>query len=209
MIGCSMPKDGTTWLTARRKALEEQIREKLVEAENKMVAGDYAETMRAALWAAGEGEAIVPVMVALLDRRIEYRQREAGFAGAYPFNVLWVLARVDSVINLPILENYYAGSGDKRALLAIAGCKLRRISGNGGDGVLMFDNRNLYSEANRTSSVKMSLAAGEEVTVLSCLQNVEEQDDYGEIQIYDYIRLKASGTTGYIARQDGKFSPFI
>jgi hypothetical protein len=111
----------------------------LEEVENQLVRGGYTETLLNAPWAVDQGEAIVPLLGRMLNKRQAYDQELGGATGAFPFNALWALGHIPKPSALQVLEKYSAASHDPTAALAIKGWKLRATKNGPGYGVLTND----------------------------------------------------------------------
>jgi hypothetical protein len=181
----------------------------LGEVENRLVRGGYLETLQNAHWAVEQGEAIVPLLGRLLQKRRAYDKELGGATGAFPFNALWALGHIPQPSALRVLEKYDAASRDPSAALAIKGWKLRAASKGPSYGVLTNDAPLLEKPA-ATARVLKELKAGQPVKIESAsLTSPDEEGPRGGPAYYDRVDLIPGGEPGFISRAGDDFSPFM
>jgi hypothetical protein len=181
----------------------------LQEVEKRMLQGGYLDTLRESYWAAAQGEAIVPQLAALLQSREKYQAAQGGATGAFTFNVLWALAHIDGADSLKVLTDYYAGTKDETAALAIKGHRLRSARKSGAYGILINETVLLSSPSQEAGRLKQ-LRAGQQVKILKeRIANPREEGPRGGPALYDRVELWPTGEPGYIPRAGDDFSPFI
>jgi len=181
----------------------------LGEAENRLVRGGYMETLLNANWAVAQGEAIVPLLGRMLNKRQAYDQELGGATGAFPFNALWALGHIPKASALQVLEKYFAASHDSSAALAIKGWKLRATEKGPGYGVLTND-APLLEKPLGTAPVVKELKAGQMVKIeRQMITSPGEEGPRGGPAHYDQVELIPSGEKGYISRAGDDFSPFM
>lgn len=180
----------------------------LKEVENRLVRGGYMETLLNAPWAVEQGEAIVPLLGRLLQKRQAYDQELGGATGAFPFNALWALGHIAKASALQVLDKYSAASHDPSAALAIKGWKLRAEKGPG-YGVLTNDAPLLSKPAAQAPVVK-EIKAGQPVKIEGeMITSPGEEGPRGGPANYDRVELLPGGEKGYISRAGDDFSPFM
>jgi hypothetical protein len=180
----------------------------LGEVENRLVRGGYLETLLNAHWAVEQGEAIVPLLVQMLNKRRAYDKELGGATGAFPFNALWALGHIPQPSALQVLEKYAAASLDPSAALAIQGWKLRAAKGPS-YGILTNDGP-LLEKPEEKARVLKELKAGQPVKIERArLTSPGEEGPRGGPAYYDRVELIPSGETGYISRAGDDFSPFM
>ncbi len=180
----------------------------LREAESRLVRGGYLETLQNAYWAVDQGEAIVPLLGRMLNKRKAYDQELGGATGAFPFNALWALGHIPKASALQVLVKYSAASRDPSAGLAIKGWKLRAEKGPG-YGVLTNDTP-LLSKAAAQARVVKELKAGQMVKIeREMITSPGEEGPRGGPAHYDQVELLPGGEKGYISRAGDDFSPFM
>ena len=180
----------------------------LKEVENRLVRGGYVETLFNANWAVEQGEAIVPFLGRMLNKRKAYDQELGGATGAFPFNALWALGHILKPAALQVLEKYSAASRDPSAALASQGWKLRAEKGPG-YGVLTNDATLLEKPAAQAPVVK-ELKAGQPVKIVGeMITSPGEEGPRGGPANYDQVELIPGGEKGYISRAGDDFSPFM
>ena len=181
----------------------------LKEVENRLVRGGYAETLFNAPWAVEQGEAIVPLLGRMLNKRKAYDQELGGATGAFPFNALWALGHIPQPSALQVLEKYAAASHDPSAALAIKGWKLRASEKGPGYGVLTNDAPLLSKPAAQARVVK-ELKAGQPVKIEGeMITSPGEEGPRGGPAHYDQVELLPGGEKGYLSRAGDDFSPFM
>ncbi len=184
------------------------------EVEGRMANGGYLDTLHASYWAAGQGEAIVPILEAMLYQEQKYQKEPFSATSAYPFNVIWALAHIDSNRSLQILMKF-AGWTTKNfnkdvARLAIKGFQLRRTKHSKAYGVLVRAEAKLLERPSEKAPVLKLLTSGQGVRVLkSYLENQKEEGPRSGPAVFDYIELIPEGGRGYIQRFGGDFTSFI
>ncbi|HEX3046927.1 MAG TPA: hypothetical protein VHY08_19385 [Bacillota bacterium] len=190
----------------------------LKEVEGRMVQGGYLDTLYAAYWAAGQGEAIVPILEEMLYLPKKYQKEPFTGASAYPFNVIWALAHIDSNRSLKILMKFSKWTTtklDKEVTgLAIKGFQLRRTKqskvARACYGVLVRAAAKLLERPSGSAPVLKLLKSGQSVRVLKpYLENQKEEGPRSGPAIFDYIELIPEGGRGYIQRLGGDFTSFI
>jgi hypothetical protein len=180
----------------------------LPQVENRLVRGGYLDTLYAAQWAVAQGEAVIPLLSAMLDKAEEYREA-GGSTGAFPFNVLWALAHLPSSRARQALERYYDASQDPTAALALKGWRLRYNEQSPRFGVLLSEGALLEAPREKAQVVK-KLKAGQQVKIMQeRIVNPKELGPRGGPQLYDRVELVPSAEQGYIPRAGDDFSPFI
>jgi hypothetical protein len=178
-------------------------------AESQLVFGGYTETLLNAYWAVDQGEAIVPLLGEMLQKRRAYDEELGGATGAFPFNVLWALAHIPQPSALKVLEKYSAVSHDPTAALAITGWQLRAREQGRHYGVLT-NNAPLLEKPEGKACVVKELKAGQPVQVVrQMINNPGEQGPRGGPANYDQVELIPGGEQGYIQRAGDDFSPFM
>jgi hypothetical protein len=185
----------------------------LKKAEERMVKGGYLDTLHASYWAADQGEAIVPLLERMLYNPQKYQKDPLAATSAYPFNVIWALAHIDSDRSLKVLMKFSLWANtdfDKEvAGLAIQGFRLRRSKGDKTLGVLVRTEAKLLERPSRSAPVLKLLKSGQSVRVIKpCLENQKEEGPRGGPAVFDYIELIPEGGRGYIERV-GDFTSFI
>ncbi len=186
----------------------------LNEVEARMVKGGYLDTLYAAYWAAGQGETIVPLLERMLYHPEKYQKAPFVLTGAYPFNVIWALAQIDSERSLKILTGYSAWAPEPfykdLARLAIEGFRLRRSKQGKTYGVLIRAEAQLLERPSGKARGRIWLKSGQKVRILKVyLENPAEEGPRGGPAVFDYIELLPWGKRGFIQRFGGDFSPFI
>jgi hypothetical protein len=181
----------------------------LEEVENRLVQGGYLETLQNAPWAAEQGEAIVPLLGQMLQKRQAYEEELGGATGAFPFDALWALGQIPQPSALQVLEKYAAASHDPGAALAIKGWKLRAQEKGPGYGVLT-NAAPLLAEPAAQARVVKKLQAGQPVKIeRTMITNPHEAGPRGGPANYDQVQLIPGGEQGYILRAGDDFSPFM
>lgn len=186
----------------------------LAEVEGRMAQGGYLDTLRASYWAAEQGEAIIPILAELLYHPGKYQKEPFAAAGAYPFNVIWALAHIDSNRSLQILLKYSGWTKETInhgiAALAIKGFRLRRSKQSKAYGVLVRAEAKLLARPSENATVLKLLKSGQSVRVLKpYLENPKEEGPRGGPAVFDYIERIPGGERGYIQRFGGDFTSFI
>lgn len=186
----------------------------LKEVEGRMIKGGYLDTLYAAYWAARQGEAIIPILEEMLYKQQKYQKEPFAATSAYPFNVIWALAHIDSNRSLKILMKF-SGWTTKNfnkdvAWLAIKGFQLRRTKQSKAYGVLVRAEAGLLERPSESAPVLKLLKAGQSVRVLKpYLENQKEEGSRSGPAVFDYIELIPEGGRGYIQRFGGDFTSFI
>jgi hypothetical protein len=181
----------------------------LEELENRLVRGGYTETLWNAPWAVEQGEAIVPLLGQMLQKRKAYDEELGGATGAFPFDVVWTLGHIPQPSALRVLEKYAAASHDPGAALAIKAWKLRAQEKGPGYGVLTNDAPLLSIPATQAQVVK-ELKAGQAVKIIRAAITIPgEEGPRGGPAQYDQVELLPGGEKGYISRAGDDFSPFM
>ncbi len=181
----------------------------LQEVEKKMVRGGPLDTLKAAYWAAAQGEVAVPLLAQLLENRAKYAKETGGATGAFPFNVVWALGHIPKSSSLEILEKYYFATKDPAAALAMQGWRLRAREQNPRYGVLAREAL-LLEGPHRQALVLKKLKPGQQVMVLTERNfNPQEKGPRGEPVFYARVDLVPSGEQGYLIRIGDDFTPFM
>jgi hypothetical protein len=181
----------------------------LGEVETRLVRGGYMETLLNAYWAVDQGEAVVPLLGRILNKRKAYDEELGGATGAFPFNVLWALGHIPQTSALQVLKKYSAASRDPSAVLAIEGWKLRAIKKSRGYGVLTNDAPLLEKPSEQARVIK-NLKSGQPVKIeREMITSPGEEGPRGGPAHYDQVELIPSGEPGYIRRAGDDFSPFM
>ena len=186
----------------------------LKEVEGRMVKGGYLDTLYASYWAAEQGEAIIPILEEMLYKQQKYQKEPFSATSAYPFNVIWALAHIDSNRSLKILMKF-SGWTTKNfnkdvAGLAIKGFQLRRTKQSKVYGVLVRAEAKLLERPSESARVLKLLKSGQSVRVLKpYLENKKEEGPRSGPAVFDYIELIPEGGRGYIQRLGGDFTSFI
>lgn len=174
------------------------------EAEDNLINGGYAETLAGAAWAAGKGEAIVPILKAMLDDGKRHEDQ-----GAFPFNAVWALAMIKSEKALRVLESYYAKTKDETAKLAISGRELRRRMKSDDYGVLV-NGKAVHEKPREDSRVMTTVSAGQAIRILKRgIESDTDEGPRGDAAVYDYVEILPDGIKGYIERAGDDFVPWI
>jgi hypothetical protein len=190
----------------------------LKEVEGRMAKGGYLDTLYASYWASEQGEAIIPILEKMLYQPQKYRKESFAATSAYPFNVIWALAHIDSSRSLKILMKFSGWTTDKLnkdvAELAIKGFQLRRTKQSkvacARYGVLVRAEAKLLGQPSESAQVLKLLKSGQSVRVLKPhLENQKEEGPRGGPAVFDYIELIPEGERGYIQRFGGDFTSFI
>ncbi len=190
----------------------------LKEVEGRMAKGGYLDTLYASYWAAEQGEAIIPILEEMLYKPKKYQKEPFAATSAYPFNVIWALAHIDSNHSLKILMKFSGWTTDKLnkdvAELAIKGFQLRRTKqskvARARYGVLVRAEAKLLGQPSESAQVLKLLKSGQSVEVLKpYLENEKEEGPRGGPAVFDYIELIPEGERGYIQRFGGDFTSFI
>lgn len=186
----------------------------LPEVEGRMVKGGYLETLYAAYWAAEQGEEIVPILEELLFRQQKYEKEPYTAIGAYPFNVMWALAHIDSNRSLKSLKQYSRWTKDgfhkNLAGLAIKGFQLRQTKHSKAYGVLVRSEAKLFERPSERARVFKLLKYGQSVRVLKLyIVDKKEEGPRGGPAVFDYVELIPQGERGYVQRVGGDFTSFI
>jgi hypothetical protein len=181
----------------------------LEEVESRLVRGGYMETLLNAQWAGDQGQAIVPLLERMLNKRKVYEEELDGATGAFPFNALWALGHIPHLSAKQVLKEYYAASRDPCAALAIKGWNLRAQKKSTRYGVLS-RKAPLLSKPSAKARVLKALEAGQPVKIeRETIINPGEEGPRGGPASYDQVELIPSGEKGYIGRAGDDFSPFI
>jgi hypothetical protein len=186
----------------------------LPEVEGRMVKGGYLDTLYAAYWAAGQGEAMIPILEQMLSTPKKYQKEPCAATSAYPFNVIWALAHIDSDRSLKILMKFSGGRtknfDQAVARLAIQGFRLRRAKQSEVYGVLVRAEGKLLERPSQKARVLKFLQSGQSVKVLKpYLENQKEEGPRGGPAVFDSIELIPQGERGYLQRFGGDFTSFI
>ena len=190
----------------------------LKEVEGRMAKGGYLDTLWASYWAAEQGEAIVPILEEMLKKPQKYQKEPFAATSAYPFNVIWALAHIDSNRSLKILMKFSDWTMDKLnkdvTELAIKGFQLRRTQkskvARERYGVLVRAKAKLLEQPSEGAPVLKLLKSGQRVKVLKpYLENQKEEGPRGGPAVFDYVELIPQGDRGYIQRFGGDFTSFI
>ncbi|MFI5331186.1 MAG: hypothetical protein ACHQ2F_09155 [Desulfobaccales bacterium] len=181
----------------------------LQQAEKRLVRGGYLDTLMAADWAVSQGEAIVPLLGQMLEKRQKYDRELGGATGAFPFNALWALGHIPKQVALQALEKYFASSHDPTAALAIQGWQLRSTMQSSRYGVLTNETP-LLEKPRENARVVKELKAGQQVKIVrEKLTSPGEEGPRGGPAYYERVELIPTGEEGYISRAGDDFSPFI
>jgi hypothetical protein len=186
----------------------------LNEVEERMVKGGYLDTLYAAYWAVEQGEAIVPILERMLYHPEKYQKVPFIPTGAYPFNVIWALAQIDSERSLKVLTGYSAWTSESfnqnLAQLAIKGFQLRRTKHRKAYGVLVRAEAQLLERPSVKARLLIWLKSGQRVRIVkSYLENPTEEGPRGGPAVFDYIEILPWGKRGYLQRFGGDFTSFI
>ncbi|MGE5604418.1 MAG: hypothetical protein ACM3YE_01845 [Bacteroidota bacterium] len=142
----------------------------LKEVEKKMAQGGYLDTLYASYWAADQGEAIIPILEEMLYQPKKYQTEPFEATSAYPFNVIWALAHIDSNRSLKILIRFSGWTtkifNKDVAGLAIKGFQLRRTKQSKIYGVLVRTQAKLLERPSESALVLKLLQSGQSVRVL-------------------------------------------
>ena len=190
----------------------------LKEVEGRMINGGYLDTLYASYWAAEQGEVIIPILEEMLFKQPKYQKESSAATSAYPFNVIWALAHIDSSRSLKILMKYSGwttNNFDKDVTeLAIKGFQLRRTQqskvARARYGVLVRAEAKLLEQPSESAPVLKLVKSGQRVKVLRpYLENEKEEGPRSGPAVFDYIELIPEGGRGYIQRLGGDFTSFI
>lgn len=186
----------------------------LKEVEGRMIQGGYLDTLWASYWASEQGEAIIPILEEMLFKPRKYQAESFAAASAYPFNVIWALAHIDSNRSLKILMKFSVWTTNlfnkDVTELAIKGFQLRRGKQSTFYGVLVRAETKLLERPSESAPVVKLLKSGQSVRVLKpYLENQKEEGPRGGPAVFDYIELIPQGDRGYIQRFGGDFTSFI
>ncbi|MBM4283918.1 MAG: hypothetical protein FJ128_01535 [Deltaproteobacteria bacterium] len=181
----------------------------LAQVEQRLVRGGYGATLNAAHWAVQQGEAIVPLLAQLLERRQIYEQQLGGATGAYPFNAVWALGQLSSPAALGVLERYFAKTRDDTAGLAIKAVKLRRTKQSRAFAVLLSD-KTLYAQASLEAKAVKDLQGGQEIRIIKAgIVNPKEEGPRGGPAMFDQVEVVPTGEQGFVERAGDGFPPYI
>jgi hypothetical protein len=188
------------------------------EVEERMIKGGYLDTLQASYWAAEQGEAIIPILEEMLYKQPKYQNGSLTATSAYPFNVIWALAHINSNRSLKVLVKFSVWTTDKfnkdNAKLAIKGFRLRRTQQSKEArmqyGVLVRAEAKLLRRPSESAEVTKFLKSGQSVRILkSYLENRKEEGPRGGPVVFDFVELIPQGDRGYIQRFGGDFTSFI
>jgi len=186
----------------------------LKEVEERMVKGGYLDTLYEAYWAAEQGEVILPILEEMLYQPQKYQKGSFAGTSAYPFNVIWALAHINSTRSPQILMKFSSWTTQKFnkdvARLAIKGFRLRCTQKSRAYGVLVRAEVKLLKCPDEKAQVLKLLKSGQSVRILkSYVVNKKEEGPRGGPAVYDYIELIPQKKRGYIQRLGGDFTSFI
>lgn len=186
----------------------------LEEVEGRMVKGGYLDSLYAAYWAAGQGEVITPILEDMLFNPRKYQKVPFADTSAYPFNVIWALAHIDSLRSLQILKKFSVWTTQKYsqelARLAIKGLRLRRTKQSKAYGVLVRATAKLLEQPDKKAQVLKLIKSGQGVKILRpYLVKKEEEGPRSGPAVFDFIELVPEGKRGYLQRVGGDFTSFI
>lgn len=186
----------------------------LKEVEARMVYGGYLDTLYVAYWAAKQGEVIVPLLGKVLFKYPKYQNEPSASAGAYPFNIIWALAQIDSDHSLKILIKFFGWTTDKLnhelAQLAIEGFQLRRSKQGKTYGILVRREAKLLEKPSEKAGVRRVVRSGQKVRIVkSYIENLNEEGARSGPAVFDYVELIPQEDRGYIQRFGGDFTSFI
>jgi hypothetical protein len=187
----------------------------LKQAEQQLL-GPYVDSLEGAKWAAAKGPSIVPVLSQMLDRVEDYKKRDDGTMGAFPFNTIWALGHIKGDASRAALNRYIRRTQDitnrTQAMYAIAAHDLRARKKSDSYGVLGSTSPagKLYAQASENSRVLKTMKPGQPVRLLKeAIENPKEEGARGGPTVYDYVELVPSGPRGYVQRAGDIFSPFF
>lgn len=144
------------------------------------------------------GAALAPLLAELLDKAPSYL-KAPNFAGAFPFNAVWLLAHIGDQTSREAIERFTRQGKNKDYALALRAMDLRKEQGPN-CGVVYYESELREGPSSKTKTLR-PLAPGQGLRLLrERIQNEQEEGPRGGPSIYDEVELLPSGERGFVER---------
>jgi hypothetical protein len=144
------------------------------------------------------GAALAPLLAEMLDKPARCL-KAPNFAGAFPFNAVWLLAHIGDQTSREALERFSRQDKNKDYALALRAMDLRKEKGPD-CGVVYYESELREGPSSKTKALR-PLAPGQGLRLLrERIVNEQEEGPRGGPSLYDEVELIPSGEKGFVER---------